>query len=509
MAAITQTIINLDKRSNIISDQKFNIEIKPDSNFSQKKYSGFDKTLIALPNNILYKILLTNNSNENACFNLEIDGRKIGSYIVRSDSANLIERPANTKKTDGMFTFFDEYKAPVNSGIIPGNKDNGVIKATINYGFKIYNSQFSIYMEDKKTCLGSYHLSIDDLKLCIKSLSDENGMITDINIFQNYFDNYSKYDNKYDLNIFKNLNIIDFDKNNGIKITVENNKNHILMSGRSNEQLQKLKQDIASNDDRFMVFVRTLTGKTLRILVLNNIKVIDLKWLVYEQEAIPIDQQRMILGGSQLDDNKTIQESKIQKECTLHLVLRLRGGGGATCLRGISTQNFKSVICGKEKGTIKSNKFIFQLIPDGNEYEFGINTPCKPISPINALFKNIDFINKNRKIVIDKKKLEDKFSMQKLSDLFKDFLSDDLNSKEDPEPLICPITHEIMKEPWITPYGHSYEKNAIFEWLNKNDKDPLTRRPLRFQQLIRNFALESICEMYLKMKEQNKKNLTI
>ena len=56
MAAITQTIINLDKRSNIISDQKFNIEIKPDSNFSQKKYSGFDKTLIALPNNILYKI---------------------------------------------------------------------------------------------------------------------------------------------------------------------------------------------------------------------------------------------------------------------------------------------------------------------------------------------------------------------------------------------------------------------------------------------------------------------
>src|SRR5579872_2144680 len=68
-------------------------------------------------------------------------------------------------------------------------------------------------------------------------------------------------------------------------------------------------------------------------------------------------------------------------------------------------------------------------------------------------------------------------------------------SIEENKDLLCPITHSIMKNPYIDKEGNSYEKDAIIEWLSQRQTSPLTKNKLTLEDLVPNRALKNIIQL--------------
>jgi ubiquitin-protein ligase len=78
----------------------------------------------------------------------------------------------------------------------------------------------------------------------------------------------------------------------------------------------------------FVIYVKTLTGKTVLLTVDGQTTIIMVKQMVQDKEGIPPDQQRLVFAGKQLDNDKSVQDYNIGPEATLFLIMRLIGCPG-------------------------------------------------------------------------------------------------------------------------------------------------------------------------------------
>jgi len=159
------------------------------------------------------------------------------------------------------------------------------------------------------------------------------------------------------------------------------------------------------------LFVKTLTGKTVSIEVEEGESIEDVKAKIAEKEGIPPEQQRLIFGGQQLQDSKTIDDYDVGDDATLHLVLRLRGGmqlfvktltGKTVSIEveeGESIEDVKAKIAEKEGIPPEQQRLIFggQQLQDSktiDDYDVGDDATLHLVLRLRGGKKVIDVISR-------------------------------------------------------------------------------------------------------------------
>nr|XP_047140271.1 ubiquitin-like [Hydra vulgaris] len=113
--------------------------------------------------------------------------------------------------------------------------------------------------------------------------------------------------------------------NNNQENVFDLNQDHNLGGADEQIKINEPTQNIGSGFGR-QFFVRSLTGSILAFKLNADMTILQLKKEIEDKQHIPVDQQRIVYQGKQLEDNNTLGYYEISDNADLHLVTRLRGG---------------------------------------------------------------------------------------------------------------------------------------------------------------------------------------